>query len=127
MSFLLDTSALIDVFVNRKSADEIRAFVRGKRFLLSSITIYELNKTKNLDQRITNFLKNCDIIDFDIDSAQLSAKIFKKLQENGHVINEMDILMAGIAINNDLMLVTKDQDFEQVAIFFHEFKVKTFS
>ena len=127
MRFLIDTSALIDVFVNRKGAQQIRDFVRGKEFFISTITVYEPNKAKKLDQRIIYFLKNCNMFDLDMAAAEIASIVFKKLQEGGKAINEMDVLIVGIAIHNDLLLITKDKNFENVPEILHDFKVKIFS
>lgn len=126
MRFLIDTSALIDVFVNRKNAMAIREFVRDREFFISPITVYELGKAKKTDERIAEFLKNCEMVYFDYRSANIAASIFKKLLESGEAVNELDIFISGVAINNDLMLITKDRDFEKIKLASADFRVKIF-
>ena len=126
MGFLIDTSALIDVFISRSSSEKIRELVRGKEFFVSSITVYEFNKAKNPDSRILEFLKNCPVLGFNVDEAKIASMISKELRKNGKAINEMDILISAIAITNRLTVVTKDKDFEEVENVLKEFKVKIF-
>lgn len=123
---LLDTSALIDVFVNRTASVAIRDYVRDKEFFISAITVYEINKAKKVDQRILDFIRNCNILLFSPNSAEISSAVFKKLQEKGKMINEFDILIVGAALENNLMLISKDGDFERIAEVDREFKFRIF-
>ena len=47
-------------------------------------------------------------------SAARSAKIYRRLRNSGNLINENDILIAGIALNNDNKFITLDSDFTQI-------------
>ncbi len=126
MSFLLDTSTLIDLFVNRKDAPRIRDYLQSKFFSVSTVTFYEINKTKSPDPRLDVFFKNCNLVSLDPESAKRSSEIYKKLRERGEMINELDILIAGISIQNNLELVTKDNDFKKIAVIEPDFKLKLF-
>ena len=126
MSFLLDTSTLIDLFVNRKDAPRIRDYLQSKFFSVSTVTFYEINKTKSPDPRLDVFFKNCNLVSLDPGSAKRSSEIYKKLRERGEMINELDILIAGISIQNNLELVTKDNDFKKIAVIEPDFKLKLF-
>ena len=123
---LLDTSSLIDVFINRKGSEKIREYVRNKEYTVSSITVYELYKAKYLDQRLEHFLRNIDIVDFSFLPAEHASKIFITLKNNGISINEMDILIAGVATSHQLELITKDKDFEKIKKIIPTFQVTVF-
>ena len=44
-----------------------------------------------------------------------SANIYKALKSSGKMINELDILIAGICEANDELLITFDNDFKRIA------------
>jgi predicted nucleic acid-binding protein len=41
-------------------------------------------------------------------------KIYEKLKTKGCLINEFDMIIAGIAAANDEILITRDQDFSKL-------------
>lgn len=126
MAFLLDTSALIDIFVNRKDSEKIREYVRGRDFFISSISVYEIRKAKQLDARIDLFIRSSGVVELDEVSAEHAAIIFKRLKERGMDINEADILIAGIVRSRGFELITKDNDFRNIAAVDNQFKVTLF-
>jgi predicted nucleic acid-binding protein len=48
-------------------------------------------------------------------AALKSANIYKALKSGGKMINELDILIAGICEANDELLITFDNDFKRIA------------
>ncbi|WP_375379271.1 PIN domain-containing protein [Ferroplasma sp.] len=50
----------------------------------------------------------------DRNSALRSAEIFKMLRSSGNLINENDILIAGIALQNNNKFITLDSDFSKI-------------
>ncbi len=126
MSFLIDTSVLIDVFMNQNKATKLRDYLREKEFFVSIITLYEIYKARKLDPRIEEFMRNCSIILIDFDSAKKAAEIFKQLQENGAMVNEMDIIIAATALSRNFTLLTEDTDFEKIEEIVPQFRAKIF-
>ena len=124
--YLLDTSALIDVFMDSPSGKKIRDFIRGKDYYLSSITIYEIGKAKSKKDSMIYFIKNSAVLTLTIEAAEKASKMYKELLEKGQLINEMDLLIAGIATSKNLTVITSDRDFEKLAKYIQEFDVKTF-
>ena len=89
---------------------------------LSTITQAELyfgvekSKFKSTNLHTLNaFLSFFPILDFDEKSAIEYAKIRTNLEQSGKIIGAMDMLIASIAISNDLTLVTNNtKEFERV-------------
>jgi tRNA(fMet)-specific endonuclease VapC len=42
-------------------------------------------------------------------SARISAELYSSLRQNGQIIDDIDLLIAGIAIENELTLVTNNE------------------
>ncbi len=48
-------------------------------------------------------------------SARKAALLFEKLSKTGKMINENDLLIAGISLANDEILLTRDQKFNNLS------------
>jgi len=79
---------------------------------ISIISYYEIvSGLQSIDanNRITEFEKFCeliDIINLDKPSILASCKIYAFLEKSGQLIDDIDILIAGIALSNNLVMVT---------------------
>jgi tRNA(fMet)-specific endonuclease VapC len=115
--YLLDTN--ICIYIIKKKP--IKVFEKFKEFnigdlKISSITYAELyfgaynsqQVEKNL-QTIKNFLLPFEVIDFDKKAAIEYAKIKANLRKKGQVIGELDMQIAGVALSNNLILVTNNE------------------
>jgi tRNA(fMet)-specific endonuclease VapC len=82
---------------------------------ISIITYYEILgglKFKNAERQIKEFeefVSNNTIIHISEQSAKLSGDIYADLRQKGITIGTSDILIAGIAIENELTLVTNNE------------------
>jgi tRNA(fMet)-specific endonuclease VapC len=115
--YLLDTN--ICIYIIKKKP--IKVFEKFKELnigdlKISSITYAELyfgaynsqQVEKNL-QTIKNFLLPFEVIDFDKKAAIEYAKIKANLRKKGQVIGELDMQIAGVALSNNLILVTNNE------------------
>ncbi len=59
-------------------------------------------------------LENIDILPFSFNSAKIAAEVESRLREKGLEINLIDILIASIAIEHGLRLVTRDKHFSRI-------------
>ncbi len=109
---ILDTSILIEVLGNNTAVQE-KLEIIGEQIATTTITEYELLKAPKSNEALGS-LDIMNVYAFDSVSAGRSAKIFKELKKKGRMINELDILIAAIAIAHDELLVTRDKDFEEV-------------
>eukprot|EP01024_Parvocaulis_polyphysoides_P029854 TRINITY_DN27071_c0_g1_i1.p1 TRINITY_DN27071_c0_g1~~TRINITY_DN27071_c0_g1_i1.p1 ORF type:complete len:164 (+),score=12.86 TRINITY_DN27071_c0_g1_i1:384-875(+) len=83
---------------------------------LSIITQYEVIKGLEYKQaesqikRFSEFIEtNCVIVNLSEDSIKRSAKIYGDLRRKGVTVGSLDILIAGIAIENKLQLITNNE------------------
>jgi tRNA(fMet)-specific endonuclease VapC len=82
---------------------------------ISLITYYEITaglKFKKAEKQIRDFeefIKNNTIIHISEESAKIYAEVYAALRQNGITIGTSDILIAGIAIENGLTLITNNE------------------
>ena len=114
---LIDTSVIIDFIAgNEKIVSLIRELADTEEIKTTSITEYELLKHKsNLKRRLAEeFLSEITVYPFDGAAAKEAAMLFKELEDAGKMINENDLLIAGIALAQDKVLLTRDQKLAKI-------------
>ncbi len=115
--YLLDTN--ICIYIIKKKPIEV--FEKFKQLeigtlKISSITVAELyfgaynsqNVKKNIEV-VKNFLLPFEVVDFDKKASIEYAKIKADLRKKGQLIGELDMQIAGIALSNNLILVTNNE------------------
>ncbi len=124
MRYLLDTDICIYLIKNRPPDlfDRFRQHSPGD-VAISIITLFELQygveksryRQKSEDALI-KFLKPLNIVDLDHASALAAASIRAQLEKKGTPIGPYDLLIAGIALSNDMILVTHNlKEFQRVS------------
>jgi len=111
---ILDTSVMVDVSRKKKYAlDLIASYQERERISTTIITQYEMLRgaPEPYINYITNLLNRFVILDFGTDALDETVKIYKKLRGKSTLINELDIMIAGIALASNETLITKDIDF----------------
>lgn len=113
MKYLLDTNTLIYYFKGLGNVKERLLVCQPSEIVLSSVVSYELQvgilKSTSPQKRIAQLaiLKNqVSWVDFDEKSAEATAQIRVELERMGKPIGSYDVQIAGMAIANDLILVT---------------------
>lgn len=88
---------------------------------ISIITYYEIMSglhAKSAFKQLSifeEFVKENLVLPLTEESAKLSAEIYAKLRQSGKTLDDIDLLIAGIAIENEMMLVTNnDNHFSRV-------------
>lgn len=112
---LLDT----DIFSEILKGKNIKVITKAiaykaifKHYTISVITVSEIVKgwrKVNRNERVEEFLLNLnhlEVLSLDRQSAELSGLIQADLEKTGNPIGLADILIASIAISNNLILVT---------------------
>ncbi|MHA1106142.1 MAG: type II toxin-antitoxin system VapC family toxin [Promethearchaeota archaeon] len=118
---LLDTSACIDYLNGNK---EIKKKIEDQDELvhITSITIYEMNigfertKRKISEQRYKQlyktwleFISSMEIFTLGFKEAEKAAEIYDTLESQGKIIDDNDILIAGIMLANGIKkLITRN-------------------
>jgi tRNA(fMet)-specific endonuclease VapC len=110
----LDTSVIIDFLIgDEKIVALVNELFEQKDIKTTTITEYELLRYKTEIKRnaAERFLSGATVYPFDRASARMAALLFEKLRQTGKMINENDLLIAGIALANNEVLLTRDQKF----------------
>ena len=111
MTFL-DTSVIIDFLAgDQRIVAMMKEILDKEDVKTTTITEYELlrHKTKIKKQAAERFLSAVTVCSFDREAAKKAATLFEELQNSGTLINENDLLIAGITLAHDEVLLTRDQ------------------
>ncbi len=112
---VLDTNVVIEYLRgNHHVTGTVNEYLDGKDASITYINAYELLKYKINNNVIYDFINSIDIIYPDKDSITRSSGIFINLRSRGKMINENDILIAGIALTGNNKFITMDHDFEKI-------------
>jgi tRNA(fMet)-specific endonuclease VapC len=113
---ILDTSIVIEYLKgNDKIIEVVNKYSRDSTTGITYISLYELLKYSNKQKSALNeLIGTIKVVYPDETSASRSAEIFRKLKNSGNLINENDILIAGIALKNDNKFITLDSDFSMI-------------
>lgn len=83
---------------------------------ISIITYYEIvggllakNALKQLSI-FENFVVDNLVIPMTENSAKISAELYSTLRQSGSTVDDIDLLIAGVAIDNDMTLVTNNEN-----------------
>lgn len=123
MKYLVDTCVVSD-FVKGEvnTLNKIRS-ISPIEIVVSSITVMEIeyglfinpSKRIKIGSVIEDFLNSISTLNFTKEDAKSSAKIRSFLKEKGTPIGVYDVLLAGTALENDLIFVTSNtKEFERV-------------
>jgi predicted nucleic acid-binding protein len=107
----LDTSVIIDFLAgDQKIVAIVKEIFNKEDIKTTTITEYELlrHKTKIRKRAAERFLSGAIVCSFDREAAKKAAVLFQELQAVGRMVNENDLLIAGIALAHDEVLLTRD-------------------
>lgn len=122
MKYLLDTSVCVDALRGRHGVATRLAQVAPSDVAFSTVTRYELlvgtrkcRQPKTEQRKVEKLLDLMHEIVFTRRSAEHAAQIRTDLESGGHVIGPYDLLLAGQALEHDLVLVSSNlQEFARV-------------
>ena len=114
---LIDTDILSMFFRgNANVVSQFQTYLAEYRQLnLSIVTYYEVLsglKHRDAQKQLTLFLDFAAqnvILPLTVQSVTLSADIYAKLRQYGTPVDDIDLLIAGVALANNLVLVTHNQ------------------
>jgi tRNA(fMet)-specific endonuclease VapC len=120
--YLLDTNTVIYFFKGLGNISKNLFTVSPKDIFIPSIVVYELevgiaksNDSQKREEQLKRLLSQINVIDFTQKEAIESAKIRANLEKKGTPIGAIDVLIAGCAKANNLILVTRNtKEFERV-------------
>lgn len=118
---LIDTSVWINVFRDRNGQvrQQLEVFIAERDVLLTRFTELELLQG-SLNERewtlLSTYLEAQDYVELKPSSWQAAARIYYDLRRRGLTVRSpIDCCIAQAALENDLLLVHNDRDFETVA------------
>ena len=117
--YLLDSNIVIDVF--RGNQEAIARISQIENIYLPVIVLGELyfgaNKSNQLQRRfaeIERLMEVVSVLNITPSTAKVYGIIKEQLRAKGRPIPENDIWIAAIAIENDMILLTRDEHFDYV-------------
>ena len=115
MAFLLDSNTVIYFF---KNAGQVREHMRqheDQDFKLCTPVLWELltgaNKSRDSSTqhaRLALFQARFELLPFDLAAARQAAQVRAQLEAQGTPIGAIDTMIAGVALANGLILVTRN-------------------
>ena len=111
---VFDSSIIIDALRKKKTVmDLIESYSKKERVAITVISKFEILRgtTEKNVSLATELLSHFVVYNFEDDAMTEVVKTYKKLKEKGRMVNELDVLIAGIAAANNETLITKDKDF----------------
>ena len=123
MRYLLDTCVVSDFFKGEKGTLNRFREIESNEISISDISVMEvifgleLNPVvrQRLNQPFHELLERIHVSPFDTDAARESGRIRAILKKNGTPIGPYDVLIAGAAMAQDLILVTANtEEFKRV-------------
>jgi tRNA(fMet)-specific endonuclease VapC len=110
---LADTDVLIDYLTGVQPANnQVRRYIQSDNLQTTAVTCFEILSGAREDKRGENareFVDDIPVLPLDRDSAKHAAAVRQKLEEIGFAVSMADSLIAGIALANDLPLLTRNR------------------
>ncbi len=114
--YCLDTNIVIDLFRGEEDTIAKIDTIRDKVIFITTITLCELFKGAYQSSRkrdlyvIKNFASSNEIITLCVDSCEIFGEVYLELKKKGKLIPEPDLMIASIAKQNNLTLITRDKN-----------------
>lgn len=118
---LIDTSVWISVFRDRtrQVRQKLETLINDREVLLARFTQLELLQGTLNEKEwtlLSTYLETQDYIELTSDSWQAAARIYYDLRRQGLTVRSpIDCCIAQVALENDLLLIHNDRDFETIA------------
>ncbi len=116
MIYCLDTDILIEYFRGNKQVKKrIEAFSEADSVGVTWLSFYEFFKGIFASEKygeegfLQTLLETAEILETSYESARIGGKIYAALRKNGQLINDADILIAGIVKSRQATLVTNNE------------------
>ncbi|MEG4286657.1 PIN domain nuclease [Microcoleus sp. A006_D1] len=118
---LIDTSVWIGVFRDRSGQvrQQLETLIADREVLLTRLTQLELLQGSLNEQEwtlLSTYLETQDYVELTIHSWQAAARIYYDLRRQGLTVRSpIDCCIAQVALENNLLLIHNDRDFETIA------------
>ncbi|MCY7382367.1 MAG: PIN domain nuclease [Microcoleus sp. CAN_BIN18] len=118
---LIDTSVWIAVFRDRSGQvrQQLETLIAEREVLLTRLTQLELLQGSLNEQEwtlLSTYLETQDYVELTIHSWQAAARIYYDLRRQGLTVRSpIDCCIAQVALENNLLLIHNDRDFETIS------------
>lgn len=118
---LIDTSVWINVFRDRSGqvSQQLGTLIANREVLLTRFTQLELLQGSLNEQEwdlLSTYLETQDYVELTVQSWQAAARIYFDLRRQGLTVRSpIDCCIAQAALENNLLLIHNDRDFETIA------------
>ena len=111
----LDTNVLIDLLRGDfKAVEEIKQLENQFELATTAINLFELyygayktGRDKNVEA-VNELGRRIEVLKFTHKSAEISGRILSELEKKGKTVDFRDVMIAGIVIENDVTLYTRN-------------------
>ena len=119
----LDTDILIDFIRGEEDAVNYIRKIKDKGEELATTWVNSCEILKGAYSRgepqeisgIHNLLNSLYVLLPTIGTSELYAQLYSRLKHKGKIIGDFDLIISSIAIENDVVLISCDKDFESVS------------
>lgn len=111
---VFDSSIIIDALRRKKNAvNLIESYLGKEQIAITIINKYEILRGTTVKDAsfVSGLLRQFIIFDFDDSAIDEVVKAYKDLTAKGKMVNELDLIIAGIVAANNETLITRDKDF----------------
>jgi predicted nucleic acid-binding protein len=113
MTYLLDSSVIIDVLNGRKERPRILAELSRQDVLLAccpiNVTEVYMGMRPGEEGKTEKLLRSLEFYPVTWEAAQLAGDLFRQWRQRGQTLALSDVTIAAVAITNQLVFVTDNQ------------------
>ena len=113
MTYLLDTSVLIDALNNRNGRPQLLAEISRQDILLAccavNVTEVYMGMRPSEEAKTEKLLKSLEFYPLTWEVAQLAGDLFRQWRLKGQTLSYADVMIAAVALFHKLPLVTDNQ------------------
>lgn len=121
MKYLVDTTWIIEYLRGSQEIVQRLDSLRHEGLAVGIISVAELyegvyrsNNPSADERRLQDFLSAETVLGIDEDACRVFGRERARLRQTGTAVGDMDLLIAAIALRDDLTLLTLDSDFLRV-------------
>ena|SRR5260221_57184 len=113
MTYLLDSSVLIDVLNDRHDRPQFLAELSSKNILLAccavNVTELYMGVRPGEEAKTESFLRSLEFYAVTWDAARLAGDLFREWRQKGQTLGLADVTIAAVALTHKLVLVTDNR------------------
>jgi predicted nucleic acid-binding protein len=113
MTYLLDSSLLIDALNDRNGRPQFLAEISRQDILLAccavNVTELHMGMRPGEEAKTEKFLRSLEFFPVTYEVAQLAGDLFRRWRQKGKTLGLADVTVAAVALTHNLVLVTDNR------------------